>query len=81
MEAFTLTGGKAFVVGFLTNAFELFKGQRLNFFERYFLDFFLNHLRLGFRLRLRLRIKAGQRPAIEGLDVIGANQLTQVLVG
>ncbi|MNZ88214.1 hypothetical protein D3C78_1070990 [compost metagenome] len=81
METFLLTHRETFVVGFLANAFEFFEGQWLDFFQRHFFDFVLNRFGLGLGFRLRLGVETGQCPAIEAIDVVGANQLTEVLVG
>ena len=79
VESLSLTGGEAFVVGFLANAFELFEGQWLDFFQRHFFHF----RRFGFRLRLRLgcrRIEAGQRPGIKTTDIPGPDQVSGRLI-
>ncbi|MNE94712.1 hypothetical protein D3C80_1927060 [compost metagenome] len=81
VKALALAGGKTFVVGFLADAFEFFEGQWLDFFQRHFFDFVLNRFGLGLGFRLRLGVETGQCPAIEAIDVVGANQLTEVLVG
>src|SRR5450830_527543 len=73
-------GGEAFVVGLLANAFQLFQGQRLDFFQRHFFHFRrqLYH-RLRFRLR-HMRIETGQRPDVEPADIPRANQIAGRLI-
>ena len=78
VKAFPFTRGKAFVIGLLTDAFELFKGQRLDFVEGHLLHLdrrFLDHLGFNFK-RLAPRVKAGQAPYVEGTHILGANHIS-----
>ncbi|MOA23545.1 hypothetical protein D3C78_1441720 [compost metagenome] len=88
MEAILLAGGETLVVGILADRLEFIERQRFDFLEGDFLDLH-RRLRLDGQRRLRFRlgdrhhlgIEAGQGPAVEAADILGANQLAGRILG